>query len=210
MKKIHSILNLRFCILTLIGSAILSYGLYHIHSFANVTEGGVLGATLLLDHHFGISPAFSGLILNTTCYLIGLRSLGKAFLLRSLIAGGLFSVFYAVFEQFDPIFSEIEKYPLEAAILGGLFVGVGVGLCVLAGAAPSGDDALAMSLSHMAHIDIQWVYLTTDLFVLLLSLTYIPFSRLFYSLITVLLSGQIIGFIQKIPDIQKKQNAKQS
>ena len=201
---------MRFCILTLIGSAILSYGLYHIHSFANVTEGGVLGATLLLDHHFGISPAFSGLILNTACYLIGLRSLGKAFLLRSLIAGGLFSVFYAVFEQFDPIFSEIEKYPLEAAILGGLFVGVGVGLCVLAGAAPSGDDALAMSVSHMAHIDIQWVYLTTDLFVLLLSLTYIPFSRLFYSLITVLLSGQIIGFIQKIPDIQKKQNAKQS
>lgn len=201
---------MRFCILTLIGSAILSYGLYHIHSFANVTEGGVLGATLLLDHHFGISPAFSGLILNTACYLIGLRSLGKVFLLRSLIAGGLFSVFYAVFEQFDPIFSEIEKYPLEAAILGGLFVGVGVGLCVLAGAAPSGDDALAMSVSHMAHIDIQWVYLTTDLFVLLLSLTYIPFSRLFYSLITVLLSGQIIGFIQKIPDIQKKQNAKQS
>lgn len=209
MKKIKTIVSWQFLILTLLGSAILAYGLYHVHSFADVTEGGVLGATLLLDHHFHISPAVSGLILNVACYLFGFRSLGKIFLLRSLIAGGLFSAFYAIFEQFEPIFERIGDYPLEASILGGLFVGIGVGLCVLAGGAPSGDDALAMSISHIAHIDIQWVYLITDLAILLLSLTYIPFSRLFYSLLTVLLSGQIIGIIQKIPNIKKRRNAKQ-
>ena len=209
MKKIKTIVSWQFLILTLLGSAILAYGLYHVHSFADVTEGGVLGATLLLDHHFHISPAVSGLILNVACYLFGVRSLGKIFLLRSLIAGGLFSAFYAIFEQFEPIFERIGDYPLEASILGGLFVGIGVGLCVLAGGAPSGDDALAMSISHIAHIDIQWVYLITDLAILLLSLTYIPFSRLFYSLLTVLLSGQIIGIIQKIPNIKKRRNAKQ-
>lgn len=209
MKKIKTIISWQFLILTLLGSAILAYGLYHVHSFADVTEGGVLGATLLLDHHFHISPAVSGLILNVACYLFGVRSLGKIFLLRSLIAGGLFSAFYAIFEQFEPIFERIGDYPLEASILGGLFVGIGVGLCVLAGGAPSGDDALAMSISHIAHIDIQWVYLITDLAILLLSLTYIPFSRLFYSLLTVLLSGQIIGIIQKIPNIKKRRNAKQ-
>ena len=59
------------------------------------------------------------------------------------------------------------------------------------------DDALAMSISHITKIGIQWVYLITDLSVLLLSLSYIPIGRIAYSLLTVTLSGQIIGWIQK-------------
>ncbi len=191
--------NRRDFLLIVIGAAILSFGLYQIHSFADVTEGGILGMTLLLHHHFALSPAVSGLILNLACYLFGLRSLGKRFLFRSLTAGGLFSVFYGFFERFEPVFPQIGEYPLEAAVLGGVFVGVGVGLCVLAESAPSGDDALAMSLSHIVGVDIRWTYLLTDFSVLLLSLTYIPFQRIFYSLITVTISGQLIGWIQKMP-----------
>ena len=36
----------------LLGSGILSFGLYNIHERTNVTEGGVLGMTLLLQHWF--------------------------------------------------------------------------------------------------------------------------------------------------------------
>lgn len=210
MKKLKSYIpfEIKFYILTLLGCAILAYGLYNIHAFADVTEGGVLGLTLLFHHLFDISPAVSGFILNTACYLFGLRSLGAGFLIRSFIAGGCFSVFYAVFEQFEPIFPKIGEYPLIASVVGGIFVGVGVGLCVLVGGAPSGDDALAMSISHITHIDIQWVYLSTDLTVLALSLLYIPPVRLLFSLLTVVISGQIIGLIQKVPNIIK-QNAKQ-
>ena len=81
-------------------------------------------------------------------------------------------------------------------MLGAVFVGVGAGLCVRAGGAPGGDDALAMSLYQMTGIPIQWLYLGSDLLVLLLSLSYIPLQRIAYSLLTVILSGQIIGFIQ--------------
>ena len=56
-----------------------------------------------------------------------------------------------------------------------------------------------MSLSHLTGLSIQWIYLISDLIVLGLSLTYIPVSRIAYSLLTVILSGQIIGLIQKIP-----------
>ena len=63
------------------------------------------------------------------------------------------------------------------------------------GGAPCGDDALAMSISRTVKINIKWVYLATDLTVLALSLTYIPVSDIVYSLLTVVLSGQIIGFI---------------
>ena len=66
------------------------------------------------------------------------------------------------------------------------------------GGASGGDDALAMSISHLTKIKIQWVYLLTDFTVLVLSISYIPLTKLVYSVITVLLSGQIIGLIQRI------------
>ena len=74
-----------------------------------------------------------------------------------------------------------------------------------AGGATTGDDALAMSLSRILKWDIQWVYLITDFTVLGLSLTYIPLGKLVYSFLTVLLSGQIIGWIQKIPARKAKE-----
>ncbi|MBR5868634.1 MAG: YitT family protein [Clostridia bacterium] len=187
---------LRRFLLLLAGSAILAFGLYHIHALSGITEGGILGLTLLFHHHFGISPALSGLVLNGLCYLLGFLILGNGFILYSAISGIGFSVFYAIFESFPPISPRIADYPLTAAILGALFVGVGVGFCVRAGGAPSGDDALAMSLSTLwKGIKLQHIYLASDLTVLALSLTYIPLQNILYSLLTCLLSGQIIGWI---------------
>ena len=96
------------------------------------------------------------------------------------------------------MFPGIAEVPLAAAIFGALFIGIGAGICVRVGGATSGDDALAMSLSHLTKVPIQWIYLISDLLVLGLSLSYIPFSRISYSLLTVILSGQIIGWIQKV------------
>ena len=189
-------LKIKNSLIGLLGSFILAFGLYHIHSVSAVTEGGVLGLSLLLDHWLDLSPAFSGLLLNALCYLLGWKLLGKQFLAYSAIAAGGFSVFYRIFECFPPLYPQIARYPLVAAVLGACFVGVGVGLCVRMGGAPTGDDALAMSLSSVLKCKIQWVYLISDLSVLALSATYIPWQRLGYSLLTVLLSGQIIGWLQ--------------
>lgn len=190
-------LKLKNCLSILLGSAILSFGLYNVHSISGVTEGGVLGLTLLLERWFGISPSVTGLILNGLCYLLGFKMLGREFIAYSVVAGGGFSLFYAVFEQFPPLWPQLADMPLIAAVVGSLFVGIGVGLCVRANSAPTGDDSLALSLSHHFNIGIQWVYLGSDLIVLLMSLTYIPLNRIAYSLLTVILSGQIIGLIQK-------------
>ena len=187
------------CITVLAASCVLAFGLYHIHSFAGVTEGGVLGATLLLQNWWGLSPAVSGFVLNAVCYVLGWRVLGKNFVIYSALATASFSVSYAFFEQFPPLWPQLYQQPLLAALLGALFVGVGAGFCVWAGGAVSGDDALAMALSHVTHWLVQYIYLISDLLVLGLSVTYIPLGRLWYSLLTVILSGQIIGLIQRIP-----------
>ena len=192
-------LKISNCLIAFFSSAFLAFGLYNVHSFAGVTEGGVLGMTLLLEHWFSISPSISGFIMNGICYALGWKLLGKEFIIYSVVSTIGFSSAYKVYEQFEPLWPQLAEMPLTAAILGAVFVGVGAGLCVRAGGAPGGDDALAMSISHVTHIKIQWIYLFSDLAVLLLSLTYIPVSKIGYSLLTVILSGQIIGLIQVFP-----------
>lgn len=192
-------IRLSYCLWAILGSALLAFGLYNVHSISGVTEGGVLGLVLLLEHWLHISPAISGGILNLLCYALGWKLLGKNFIFYSLVSAGGFSAFYGIFEQFPPLFPQIAQHPLLAALVGATFVGVSAGMCVRIGGAPSGDDALAMSLSKVTKLSIQWIYLVSDLVVLLLSLSYIPFRQIFYSLITVILSGQIIGWMQKIP-----------
>ena len=189
--------------IALLSSAFLAFGLYQVHSFSGVTEGGVLGMTLLLDHWFGISPAVSGLVMNLLCYAVGWKLMGRSFILYSMISSAGFSLSYWICEQFDPLWPSLAQMPLVASVVGAIFVGIGAGFCVRVGGAPSGDDALAMSLSHLTHIKLQWVYLMSDIAVLLLSASYIPLQRLWYSFLTVILSGQIIGLVQKRSPAQK-------
>ena len=190
-------MRIRNVLLSILGGGVLAFGLYNVHSLSGVTEGGALGLTLLLHHWLGISPAWSGLIINFACYAYGLRTLGRSFLIWSAIGGGSFSAFYAVFEQFPRLWPELAGNPLLAAVLGAVFVGVGCGLCVRSGGAPTGDDALAMGLSKGLGLPIERVYLLTDLTVLGLSLSYLPLSRIACSLLSVMLSGKIIGIIQR-------------
>ena len=194
-KRLLPQIRLKNCIFQVLGGMILAFGLFNVHSFSGVTEGGSLGLTLLLDHWFNISPAISAIVLNAICYFIGWRALGKDFIAYSAVCCASFSIFYWICELIGPIYPQIAGHRLAAAIIGAIFVGAGVGLCVRFGGAPCGDDALAMSISRTVKINIKWVYLATDLTVLVLSLTYISVSDIVYSLLTVVLSGQIIGFI---------------
>lgn len=192
-------LKISNCVIAFLSSAFQAFGIYNIHALSRVTEGGVFGLTLLLQHWLPISPAVSSFVLNLFCYGLGWKTLGREFIGYSIVAACGYSAGYAICELFPPLWPRIAGMPLTAAIAGALFIGIGAGLCVRSGGATSGDDALAMSLSHILHIPIERVYLVSDLTVLTLSLSYIPLRRIAYSLLTVILSGQIIGWIQNIP-----------
>ncbi len=201
MKKLFRFVPLRSCILSLAASIFLAFGLFNVHAQNDVTEGGVLGMTLLLERWFGVSPSISSAIMNLACYAMGFHILGRSFILLSVVPAAGFSASYRIFETIGPILPDM--HPLAAALAGAVFVGIGAGVCVRMGGAPSGDDALAMTVSGKFHIPIQRVYLVTDAVVLGLSVSYIPPAKLICSVITVILSGQIIGIIQRLGRKQK-------
>lgn len=91
---------------------------------------------------------------------------------------------------------DLSAHPLAAAILGGIFVGVGFGLIIRQGGSGGGDDALALTIANLFHWKLSRAYLFADVTVLLLSLTYIPFSRIFFSLITTTISSNLIDVVK--------------
>lgn len=195
-KKLLEGLTLKKVLLIILGAAVCSFGIHNIHQRTAITEGGVIGMMLLIDRWLGLPPAVITPVLDITCYVLAFRYLGGQFIKISVISTLSVSLFYDFWEMFPPMLPDLSAYPLAAAILGGVFVGVGVGLIVRQGGSSGGDDALALTISHVTHWRLSRAYLFTDLVVLVLSLSYIPLQRIFFSLITVTLSSFLIDRVQ--------------
>lgn len=189
----------------ILGAAIATFGIHNIHQQTGITEGGVIGGMLLLEHWLGISPAYITPVLDGACYLLAWKYLGGSFIRTSVISTLSVSLLYKLWEQFPPMLPDLSAYPLIAAVLGGMFVGIGVGVIVRQGGSSGGDDALALVISKLTKRRISFAYLFTDLTVLALSLSYIPVTRIAFSVITVTLSSFLIDQVQnfRLPRTQK-------
>lgn len=178
-----------------LGSAILTFGIHNVHQVVGITEGGVIGALLLVNHWFGLPSSIASPILDIVCYAVALRLLGAGFLGWSAVSSSCIAGFYALWEHLPHLLPDLTALPLVASIAGGVFVGVGAGLVVRAGASAGGDDALALSIQKLSGWRLSRCYLVTDLSVMGLSLSYIPVTSIVFSLITVCISSPLIDFI---------------
>ncbi len=188
--------NIKKILFIVLGAIISTFGIHNIHERVNISEGGIIGLMLLIEHWLKISPAYITPILDIGCYLLAYKYLGANFIKTSIISTLITSLFYKFWELFPPLLPDLSTYPLLASILGGIFVGIGVGLIVRQGGSAGGDDALALTLSNAFCWRLSFCYLFSDLTVLLLSLTYIPIRQIIYSLITVNVSSYLIDYIK--------------
>jgi len=181
----------------ILGSALVAFGIYNIHSRFGIAEGGELGIELLIYNWFKISPAIVSLLIDILAYSVGYLLYGKKFLLNAIIGTLSYSIFYYIFEQMPVIIPDLSNHLLLASILGGLIVGIGCGLVLKMEGACGGDDSIALILSKITKLSLSLCYFLLDLIVILLSLSYISFDKIIYSLLTAMISSLIIGRIAK-------------
>lgn len=186
----------RKILLILLGAMICTFGIHNIHQRTHITEGGMIGLMLLVERWLNISPAYITPVLDISCYLLACKFLGGRFIKISIVSTACVSGFYKIWELFPPMLPDLSAHPLTAAVLGGIFVGIGVGLIVRQGGSSGGDDALALTISHTLRWRLSRAYLFTDLTVLILSLSYIPLRRIVFSLITVTISSCLIDLVK--------------
>lgn len=184
-------------ILIIIGATILSFGSYNFNYQNNITEGGVLGLLLLMQHVFNISPSITSVVIDFSLFAIGSKFFGKKFLLYSILSTVTFSTTYKIWESIGFLVPSFTNDMLIGSILAGISVGIGVGLVVRGGGASGGDDVIALLGNKFLKLKVNHVYLITDATVLLMSLIYLDINQIFYSMIAVTISGKIISIIYK-------------
>ena len=189
--------TIKSIMLIIIGATILSFGSYNFNYQNNVTEGGVLGLLLLMQHVFNISPSITSVVIDFILFTIGSKFFGKKFLLYSILSTTTFSITYKIWESIGFLVPSFKHNMLIASILAGIGVGVGVGLVVRGGGASGGDDVIALIANKLIKLKVNHVYLITDGVVLLLSLVYLDIKQIFFSIIAVTISGKIISILYK-------------
>lgn len=195
-RDLHEVFTVRRLLFILLGTAICSFGIYNVHDQFGITEGGALGLVLLLNHWLSIPSSLATPIIDIVCYALAFRALGRKFLEASALSTLSMAVCFKIWEQFPPLLPSFADRLLIAAVLGAVFIGVGVGIVVRNGGSCGGDDALALFIRKVTGWRLSRAYLISDLTVLAFSLTYIPFEKILYSLITVTLSSYILEAVQ--------------
>ena len=148
-QKLMEGLSVKKVLLIILGAMICTFGIHNIHQQTGITEGGVIGMMLLVENWLGISPALITPVLDIACYLLAFKYLGGRFIKISVISTLSVSLFYKIWELFPHMLPDLSAHPLAAALAGGLFVGVGVGIIVRQGGSSGGDDALALTISRV-------------------------------------------------------------
>ena len=128
------------CAINLFGSAILAFGLYHVHSVSAVTEGGQLGLTLLLQHWFSVSPAISGLLINIACYGFGWKALAISTANGALNRVANFLLVVALVHLDASVQSPL--------VTGGVMI-VSTFICILQGTKPSRKELLSVAVAFL-------------------------------------------------------------
>lgn len=191
--KKHFLVNAFFIFL---GTCIFGFGLVTFNMANNLAEGGMTGITLIIYNLFSVNPALSTIILNIPLLLIGLKILGFEALIYTFI--GTFSLSLNLwFWQKFPVALSVDNDLLIAALLAGLFGGLGSGLVYKFGGTTGGTDIVARIIEKRYGLTIGRSLLLLDVVVLLLSLSYLSIKEMMYTLIAVFVFSQVVDFVQE-------------
>ncbi len=187
MKKRTSIL------MTILGTMTTGFAIGAFLTPNKIVGGGVSGISTILFHTFGIQPGVSFFILNILFLLVGLKVLGKDFVVKTLVGTALLSVFTQIFSHF-PLYTE---NLVLSAIFGGALYGFGIGMSFAAGASTGGTDIIGRIVqTKFSHIPIGKMLLFIDGVIILISIITFKNAELaLFGIMTLFISSYSIDFI---------------
>ncbi|WLR51962.1 YitT family protein [Bacillus tianshenii] len=192
--------HIKKIVLIIVGSIVFSIGINYFAIPNQLSEGGVIGITVVLHYLFQWSPGLVSFILN-----IILLGVGYKFLERQMIFYTIFGVIASSFSLWltEDLGTPIQTESLLAPIYAGLFVGTGLGVIFRAGATSGGTQILAMMMNKYFDWSIAKGILIFDLIVIGGSVFVIGQEKALLTLIAVYVGARAIDFIVDGLNIKK-------
>ncbi len=168
---------------------------------AMLYDGGFSGTSILLSNLSGLSVSIFLLILNFPFFIFGYKKLGLNFIIYSMYAIAIFSLFSFLFQNcFGIDFSDgspiTKNEKLLAAVFGGIISGIGSGLTIRFGGAIDGVEVLSLIFAKKIGMTVGTFVMSYNL-ILYISAGIITSSWItpLYSIITYALGLKSVDFI---------------
>lgn len=130
--------------MVVLGAVLTAVGLQYFLLPNHLLDGGVTGISILGAYLSGIPFGLFLLVLNIPFVYLGYKKFGREFALYSCL--GIVTLAALTFVHIEHGFTDV---PILAAIFGGMFVGIGVGLVIRYGGVIDGLDTVAVLIDRV-------------------------------------------------------------
>ncbi|TDL73707.1 YitT family protein [Rhodococcus qingshengii] len=178
--------------LILIGAFLFAVGVNYFTIPNTLSEGGILGITIITHYLFHWSPGVVNLVLNAALLVIGYKYFEKRTMVYTIISIAASSGFLFLTEDFG---KQLTEDTFLAAIFAGLLVGVGLGLIFRTGGTSGGSTILARLTNQWLGWSIGKGMLIFDIVVVVGSVFIIGVEKTMYTLLVVFIGAKAIDFI---------------
>ena len=178
-------------ILIVLGAFLLALGLNTFLLPFKLSSGGISSIATILFYFFKVPLSVTNLLFNAVLMVFGYKLLGCSSVIKT-IAGITLSSGFLQLTSLIPMYTEDL---IIATIVGGIFVGAGVGIIVKQEASTGGSDFAALILHRL------FPHISVATFIWIIDCTIIAFAGLVFGSITVTCYSALSLFIStKITD----------
>ncbi|GGD03006.1 YitT family protein [Pontibacillus salipaludis] len=178
--------------LIIIGSFIFSLGINYFAIPNGLSEGGIIGISIVLYYVFDLSTGLSTFILNTILILVGFKYLDKQMMIYTFI--GIFTTSFFLWLT-EHVGTPIESDSLLAPIYAGLFAGGGIGVIFRAGGTSGGTQIISQMMKKNWGWSMANATLFIDMIVIGGSVFVIGQKKALLTVIAVYVGARAIEFI---------------
>lgn len=182
------------------GSFIFAIGINYFAIPNMLSEGGVIGITIITYYLFEWSPGLVSFIINLALVAIGYKFFSK----RTIIYTVITIIFSSIFLELTKNWGEqLGSDTLLAALFAGLFVGGGLGMIFRVGGTSGGATTVARMLQQWLGWSVGKAMLVIDISVILLSAFVIGKEKAMFTLVAVYVGAKVIDKIVDGADDRK-------
>ena len=176
-----------------VGAFILAAGFVFFITPHKIVPGGVYGIAIVLHYLIGTPVGATALVFDIPLTLIAIKILGPRFGAKTVVGFVMTAVFVDGLTYFYGTEPLITDDVLLSSIVGGVFIGIGLGLIFKTKATSGGTDIVAMIISKYTHLPVGRLLIMVDSTIVLFGLIVFKDWKIpFYSLIVIYITGKIL------------------
>jgi uncharacterized membrane-anchored protein YitT (DUF2179 family) len=177
----------------LIGATIVSVSINTLIIPNKIADGGVTGIAIILHYLFNWPVSLVVLLLNIPIFILGLRKVGRNFLIFSIVGVGVFSAALSLTTHFPVLTHDT----LLAAISGGVLSGIGMGIIFRSRGSLGGTDILAVLFARTTSFSVGQILLGIDAVIFLgVAILFQP-EMAMYAMIYMFIATRVVDLVQE-------------